>query len=125
MEAAAITSMPFDRYAPAHLHRLLLGAGGVLVVLLLGSSLWQATANQKALDDLRRQGERLEHLDGMLIQLMDVEHVVRSYLLSGNRNLREPYRESRTTVDDTLRAIHRDLGRTPTTMPPSPTSRDW
>jgi signal transduction histidine kinase len=54
-------------------------------LLLLGSTLWQTTASQKALGDLRQQGERLEHLDGMLIQLMDIENVARSYLLDGNR----------------------------------------
>lgn len=112
---AVITSI--RGHVPRNPHRLLLGAGCALVLLLLGSSLWQAMDSQQALDDLRQQGARLEQLDGMLIQLMDVENVIRSYLLSGDRNLRHPFREGRAAVDDTLRRIRRDFDANPDNRP--------
>jgi len=98
---------------PRHLHRLLLALGSALVLLLLGSSAWQATASLKALDDLRRQAERVEHLDSMLIQLIDAENAVRGFLLSGSRDHLEPYEKNLATADETLAAIRQDLGPTP------------
>ncbi|MCG2577255.1 CHASE3 domain-containing protein [Dechloromonas sp. XY25] len=91
-------------------HHLLLALGGAFVVLLLASSHWQATASLKALGDLRQQAVRVEHLDSLLIQLMDAESAVRAYLLSGNRAHLEPYDKSRATIGTTLEDIHRDLG---------------
>ena len=94
-------------------HRLFLVLGGALVLLLLGSSHWQATASLQALDALQRQAERVEHLDSLLIQLMDAENAVRGYLLSGNRAHLEPHVKSRATANGTLEAIRRDLAANP------------
>ncbi len=91
-------------------HHLLVALGGAFVVLLLASSHWQATASLKALGDLQQQAVRVEHLDSLLIQLMDAESAVRAYLLSANRAHLEPYEKSRTTIGSTLEDIHRDLG---------------
>ncbi|HEX6735804.1 MAG TPA: CHASE3 domain-containing protein [Azonexus sp.] len=90
-------------------HQLLLALGGLCVLLLLGSSQWQATASLRALDELRQQAARVEHLDSLLIQLMDAENAVRGYLLSGNRAHLEPYEQSLTTINATVEDIHRDL----------------
>lgn len=90
-------------------HRLLLALGGLCVLLLLGSSHWQATASLRALDELRQQAARVEHLDSLLIQLMDAENAVRGYLLSGNRAHLEPYEQSLVTVDAIVEEIRRDL----------------
>ena len=90
-------------------HHLLLALGGAFVLLLLGSSHWQATASLRALVDLRQQAARVEHLDSLLIQLMDAENAVRGYLLSGNRAHLEPYQKSLSTVYQTLDEIRRDL----------------
>lgn len=109
----------FERLAP-HSGRLaqkwrqrLLAIGCTLVLLLLGSSAWQATASLKALDGLRQQAERGERLDSMLIQLMDAENAVRGYLLSGNLAHLEPYEKTLATVDHTLAAIRLDLDASP------------
>lgn len=90
-------------------HHLLVALGGAFVVLLLASSHWQATASLEALGDLRQQAVRVEHLDSLLIQLMDAENAVRGYLLSGNRAHLEPYEKSRSTIGATVEDIHRDL----------------
>lgn len=90
-------------------HHLLVALGGAFVVLLLASSHWQATASLEALGDLRQQAVRVEHLDSLLIQLMDAESAVRAYLLSGNRAHLEPYDKSRKTIGSTLEDIHHDL----------------
>ena len=91
-------------------HHLLVALGGAFLVLLLDPSHWQATASLKALGDLQQQAVRVEHLDSLLIQLMDAESAVRAYLLSANRAHLEPYEKSRTTIGSTLEDIHRDLG---------------
>ena len=88
---------------------LLLALGCAFVLLLLGSSHWQGTASLRALGDLRQQAARVEHLDSLLIQLMDAESAVRGYLLSGNRTHLEPYRKILATVHQTLDDIHHDL----------------
>ena len=90
-------------------HHLLLALGGAFVALLLASSHWQATASLEALGDLRQQAARVEHLDSLLIQLMDAESAVRGYLLSGNRAHLEPYEKTRGTIGATLEDIRRDL----------------
>jgi protein-histidine pros-kinase len=94
---------------PRNAHRLLLAVGCGAMLLLLASSVWQGNASFKALDDLRQQGERIEHLDSMLIQLMDAENAVRGYLLSGNRDHLLPYENARATANGTLDAIRHDL----------------
>jgi len=92
------------------MHHGLLALGCALVVLLLGSSYWQGSASLGALSDLRKLGERVGHLDNMLIQLLDAENAVRGYLLSGNRGHLEPYENSLATTSETLDEIHQDLG---------------
>ncbi|HEX6734309.1 MAG TPA: CHASE3 domain-containing protein, partial [Azonexus sp.] len=94
-------------------HHLLLALGCALVLLLLGSSHWQGTASLRALDELRQQAARVEHLDSLLIQLMDAESAVRGYLLSGNRTHLEPYEKILATVHRTLDDIHLDLKADP------------
>jgi signal transduction histidine kinase len=98
---------------PRHLHRLLLALGSGLVVLLLGSSFWQASASLKALDYLQQQSQRVEHLDSLLIQMVDAENAVRGYLLSGNRAHLEPYDKTSQTARQTLEAIRSDLDASP------------
>jgi signal transduction histidine kinase len=90
-------------------HHLLLALGGLCVLLLLGSSQWQASASLRALDELRQQAVRVEHLDSLLIQLMDAESAVRGYLLSGNRAHLEPYEQSLATVDTIVEDIRQEL----------------
>ncbi|WP_265945789.1 CHASE3 domain-containing protein [Dechloromonas sp. A34] len=90
-------------------HHLLLALGGTFVLLVLGSSHWQATASLQALGDLRQQAVRVEHLDSLLIQLMDAENAVRGYLLSGNRAHLGPYESSRATASALVDDIRRDL----------------
>lgn len=99
----------YNRHLARKWHHLLLTLGGAFVVLLLASSHWQATASLGALGDLRQQTARVEHLDSLLIQLMDAESAVRAYLLSGNRAHLEPFDKTRTTIGSTLEDIHRDL----------------
>ena len=101
---------PRGRYFARRVRRLVLALGGILALLLLGSSQWQASAGLNALDDLRRQANRAEHLDSLLIQLMDAENAVRGYLLSGNRSHLEPYETSQMTANNTLELIRHDLG---------------
>lgn len=96
------------RFIRSHWHHLLFALGAV-VVLLLGWSQWQASASLQALADLQRQAERVEHLDNLLVQLMDAENAVRGYLLSGNRAHLEPYDSTVGTVHQTLAVIRRDL----------------
>lgn len=103
-------ALPGARFA-RHRHRLFLALGCALVLLLLGSSHWQATSSLKALGELQRQAERVEHLDSLWIQLMDAENAVRGYLLTGNRAHLEPYAESRTTANAMLETIRSDLAR--------------
>ena len=98
------------RYLARRVRRLVLALGAALALLLLGSSHWQATASLNALDDLKRQANRVEHLDSLLIQLMDAENAVRGYLLNGNRSHLEPYEMSQMTVNNTLELIRHDLG---------------
>lgn len=105
----ASPTLPRGRFA-RHRHRLFLAIGCALVLLLLGSSHWQATSSLKALGELQRQAERVEHLDSLWIQLMDAENAVRGYLLTGNRVHLEPYAESRTTANTMLETIRGDLG---------------
>ncbi len=102
--------VPHGEHLARRVRRLFLALGGALVVLLLASSHWQATASLKALSDLQRQAERVEHLDNLLIQLMDAENAVRGYLLSGNRTHLEPYEKSQVTANSTLESIRHDLG---------------
>lgn len=90
-------------------HHLLLALGGTFVLLVLGSSHWQATASLQALGDLRQQAVRVEHLDSLLIQLMDAENAVRGYLLSGNRTHLGPYESSRATATALVDDIRQDL----------------
>lgn len=94
-------------------HRLLLAMGCTLVLLLLVSSHWQANASLRALANLQQQAQRVEHLDDLLIKLMDAENAVRGYLLSGNRTHLEPYKANLATLDATLRQIRADLGADP------------
>lgn len=110
---AATPSAPLGGRLPRNWHRLLLALGCGLALLLAGSSHWQATASLKALGDLRQQSERVDHLDSMLIQLMDAENAVRGYLLSGNREHLEPYEKNLATVNLTLAAIRQDLEPSP------------
>ena len=94
-------------------HHLLLALGCVFVLLLLGSSHRQASDSLDALDGLQQQAERVERLDGLLIQLMDAENAVRGYLLSGNRAHLEPYANSLATIDHRLEEIRRDFAANP------------
>ena len=94
-------------------HHLLLALGSALVLLLLGSSHWQATASLRALAGLQQQAEKVERLDSLLIQLMDAENAVRGYLLNGNRAHLEPYEKSRTTANQTLEEIRQRLEPSP------------
>lgn len=105
----ASPSAHLNRHLARNWHRLLLALGGACMLLLLASSQWQATGSLGALGDLRQQAARMEHLDSLLIQLMDAENAVRGYLLSGNPAHLEPYRSSRATVNSTLEQIRRDL----------------
>lgn len=101
---------PFSRrFVRTRWQHLLLALGCVFVLLLLGSTHWQATAGLNALGYLQRQAERVEHLDDLLIQLMDAENAVRGYLLSGNRAHLEPYDRVSDTAHRTLEAIRLDL----------------
>ena len=102
-------ALPGERVA-RHRHRLFLALGCALVLLLLGSSHWQATSSLKALGELQRQAERVEHLDNLWIQLMDAENAVRGYLLTGNRAHLEPYAESRAAANGMLETIRADQG---------------
>jgi signal transduction histidine kinase len=108
MNGATLAALRSKRL-PRRSHHLFLALGGTLVLLLLGSTVWQASANLNALDDLRRQGERVEHLNSMLIQLIDAENAVRGYLLSGNRDHLAPYEQGLATASETLAQIHLDL----------------
>lgn len=108
MQAVPPLSMVFRNW-----HHLLLALGCAFVLLLLGSSHWQAEASLMALGELRQQAARVERFDSMLIQLMDAENAVRGYLLSGNRAHLEPYEKSQQTVKRTLEEIRRDLGHNP------------
>ena len=101
---------PRGRYFARRVRRLVLAFGAALALLLLASSQWQATASLNALDDLKRQANRVEHLDSLLIQLVDAENAVRGYLLSGNRSHLEPYEMSQMTANNTLELIRHDLG---------------
>lgn len=94
-------------------YRPFLALGCALVLLLAVSSHWQATSSLQALDALQRQAERVEHLDSLLIQLMDAESAVRGYLLTGNRAHLEPHVKSQATAKGTLEAIRRDLASNP------------
>lgn len=87
----------------------LLGLGCALVILVLASSYWQATASLQALDALQAQSERIGRLDSLLIQLADAESGVRGYLLSRNRAYLEPYNAGIATIGYTLEDIRRDL----------------
>lgn len=97
----------------SQLHRLLLASGTALVALLVGASVWQQANSLSAIGDLRDQADRLQHLDGMLIRLMDVDNAARHYLLSGSRDQFGPFAEHRASVESALEVIRRDL-------PPSP-----
>lgn len=88
---------------------LLLAVGCALVILLLVSSHWQASASLQALGALQAQSERISRLDSLLIQLADAESSVRGYLLSRNRAYLEPYNASLATIGYTLDDIRRDL----------------
>jgi signal transduction histidine kinase len=110
---AATPSETASPRIPRHLHRLLLALGGALVVLLLVSSAWQASASLKALSYLQQQSQRVERLDSLLIQMVDAENAVRGYLLSGNRAHLDPYDKTSQTAQQTLEAIRSDLGATP------------
>jgi signal transduction histidine kinase len=113
MNAAIISAPHSRRHLPRNLHRLILALGCALVVLLLLSSRWQAAASLRALGDLRQQGARVEHIDSMLILLMDAENAVRGYILSGNRDHLDPYEKSLATANHTLEAIRQDLDSSP------------
>lgn len=97
------------RLARTSLH-VLLAIATCFVLLLLASSLWQSTASLRALDGLNRQAARVEHLDRLLIQLMEAENAVRGYLLNGSRAHLEPYERSQATVNQTLEEIRLDFG---------------
>lgn len=101
------------RFVRRHWYHLLLALGCVFVLLLLGSTQWQATASLDALGYLQRQAERIEHLDNLLIQLMDAENAVRGYLLSGNRTHLEPYDRVSETAHQALETIRQDLDSNP------------
>lgn len=101
------------RIARKDWHHLLLALGCVFVLLLLGSSHRQASDSLDALDGLQLQAERVERLDGLLIQLMDAENAVRGYLLSGNRAHLEPYQNSLATMGERLEEIRRDFATNP------------
>ncbi len=113
MQAAILSSRIRRLLARNYRHRLLLTLGCAFVLLLLGSSHWQATASLSALDGLRQHAARVERLDSLLIQLMDAENAVRGYLLSGNRAHLEPYEKSQETANVTLEEIRRDLAPNP------------
>jgi protein-histidine pros-kinase len=111
MSAAILLSSALRReHLSRNGYRLFLALGSTLVLLLLGLSLWQATASLRALDNLQQQADRVQRLDSLLIQLIDAENAVRGYLLSNNRNFLEPYTKSQETVNHTLEEIRWDLG---------------
>lgn len=88
---------------------LLLGLGCALVLSLLLSSYWQASASLLALGTLQAQSERISRLDSLLIQLADAESSVRGYLLSRNRDYLKPYEASMATIGYTLEDIRGTL----------------
>lgn len=101
---------------PAYLQRqarrwryTLLGLGCALVILVLASSYWQASASLQALGALQAQSDRIGRLDSLLLQLTDAESGVRGYLLSRNRDYLEPYQAGIATIGYTLEDIRRDL----------------
>jgi protein-histidine pros-kinase len=111
MSAATPLSSALRREHLSHNgYRLFLALGSTLVLLLLGLSLWQATASLRALDNLQQQSDRVQRLDSLLIQLIDAENAVRGFLLSNNRAFLEPYTKSQETVNHTLEEIRWDLG---------------
>lgn len=101
------------RPLPRALYRLLIALGCALATLLLLSSHWQANASLEALEDLRRQGERVEHLNSLLIQVIDAENAVRGYLLSGNRRHLDPFEQGVGATRETLEVIRSDLASVP------------
>ncbi|MFH1869549.1 MAG: CHASE3 domain-containing protein [Pseudomonadota bacterium] len=101
----------FGRIARKDWHHLLLALGCVFVLLLLGSSHRQAIDSLDALDGLQLQAERVERLDGLLIQLVAAENAVRGYLLSGNRAHLEPYRLA--NMGERVEEIRRDFATNP------------
>lgn len=114
MQAIPLSSLaPLRGRLARQWHHLLLALGSALVVLLFGSSQWQATASLRALGELRQQAAKVESLDSLLIQLMDAESAVRGYLLSGNRAHLEPYDKSLATANLTLEEIRRRLEPSP------------
>lgn len=112
MNVATPSATPAWRL-PRNLHHLLLGIGGILVVLLLVSSNWQAAASLAALNNLQQQSERVQHLDSLLTQMVDAENAVRGYLLSGNRDHLGPYEGLSETVQQMLDVIRDDFDRSP------------
>lgn len=108
----AIPAVPRTDRRARNLHRLLLALGCLLVLLLLVSSIWQAAASLTAIDYLQRHAQRVQHLDSLLVQMVDAENAVRGYLLSGNRGHLEPYEKTSQTAQQTLEAIRSDLDAT-------------
>lgn len=92
-----------------HGRHTMLVLGCALVLSLLVSSYWQATASLKALGVLQLQAERTGRLDSLLIQLVDAENGVRGYLLSRNRLYLEPYLNSLATIEYTLEDVRHDV----------------
>lgn len=111
-----MSARPLPSSFPRHLKQqarrwrfTLFALGCALVILVLASSYWQASASLQALGALRAQSERIGRLDSLLLQLTDAESGVRGFLLSRNRDYLAPYKAGIATIGYTLEDIRRDL----------------
>jgi signal transduction histidine kinase len=94
----------------------------VIVLLMTGTAAGlrrQLATAAEARAAAAATAERIEHLDLLLIRMLDVEVGQRGYVITGNPAFLEPYRASASRVDDMLRLIERDARTDPTPHLPS------
>lgn len=98
------------RWKPTVAHRAWAGFA-VIVLLMVGMVVGvqrQLASATEARSAAAAAAERIDHLNMLMIQMLDVEVGQRGYIITGDPAFLEPYRTSALKVADTLRLIERD-----------------
>lgn len=92
---------------------ILLAGGCALAITLLVTSYLQTSLGFSALDAVRQQSERIDHLDRLQFLLVDAETGVRGFLLTGQPIYLEPYEQAATTLPQVTRQVLADFADLP------------
>lgn len=83
-----------ERTIPEWWPHVMLGGASALLLTLLVVSLYYASSTRQLLTDLQEYAWQVDKIDALLIQLLNAETGARGFLVTGDSEYLQPYRES-------------------------------